>query len=201
MQLSREQQDALTELINIAFGRTASALSELTGRRVILAAPELSVIPVDQLGQHLSALAAREVATVHQIFTGPLAGDAMLILGYDSAVQLAQLMVGQRPPIQRLDVSDREALTEVGNILLNACLGTFGNILETRISFSVPRLYLESLEGLIDSLVIGHEELRYALVVTTTFELEDSAVSGFLVVALGLASMDRLFEAIMAGIE
>jgi chemotaxis protein CheC len=48
-------------------------------------------------------------------------------------------------------------LTEVGNILLNACLGTFGNILKVQVSFSVPRLNLESLNQIVESLRINRE--------------------------------------------
>ena len=33
-----------------------------------------------------------------------------------------------------IDASAREVITEVGNILLNACLGTFGNLLKATTS-------------------------------------------------------------------
>ena len=35
---------------------------------------------------------------------------------------------------------------------------------------------------------------RYALVVSTAFKVRDSAVSGFLVMALSVASLDRLLQ-------
>jgi chemotaxis protein CheC len=85
-------------------------------------------------------------------------------------------------------------LTEVGNILLNACLGMFGNLLHIQVSFSVPRLHLESLNSVLKSLVIGKEELRYALVVYTAFRMRDSEVTGYLVIVLGVASLDRLIR-------
>ena len=68
-------------------------------------------------------------------------------------------------------------LTEVGNILLNACLGTFGNILEVQVSFSVPHLNLETLRDLLESLLINREGLRYALVVHAGFRLRDAEVT------------------------
>ncbi|MEM5786768.1 MAG: hypothetical protein AAGU11_05575, partial [Syntrophobacteraceae bacterium] len=89
-----------------------------------------------------------------------------------------------------------EILTEVGNILLNACLGTFGNILQVHISFSVPRIQVNALNSLMDSLQIGAEELQYALVVSTSFNLRDSAVGGYLVLVHGVSSLDRLIEAV-----
>ena len=94
----------------------------------------------------------------------------------------------------RLNTSAREVLTEVGNILLNACLGMFGNLLQVHVSFSVPRLHLDTLEALLRSLMVGVEGLRYALVVYTAFRIRESAVSGYLVIALNVASLDRLIQ-------
>ncbi len=196
MQLTATQQDALVELINVAFGRAAASLSSLTGQRVLLEVPEITVCPLGDLGQLLGKVVQGEIATVHQIFGGEVAGDALLLLDYQGAVLLSELLVEQRPKVKRLDVSDREVLTEVGNILLNACLGTFGNMLQVHISFAVPRLRLEDLNGLLHSLVIGHDELRYALVVYTTFRLRESGVGGYLVIVLGVASLDRLLHGV-----
>jgi len=196
MLLTERQQDALVELINIAFGRAAAALSDMTGHRVLLEVPRVTICPIEQLGATLESFVTGEIATVHQIFSGTVAGDALLLLNYDGAVALSGLLTEGRPRVNRLDASDREVLAEVGNILLNACLGTFGNILQVHISFSVPRLHLESLSALLDTLVIGADELRYALAVYTTFRLRDSAVRGYLVIVLGVASLDRLMQGV-----
>lgn len=192
MNLTPQQQDALTELINIAFSRTAAALSELSGHRVLLDMPQVTLCPITELAEHLNGLVVGEVATVHQIFSGPVSGDALLMLNYDGALALSDLLTGGRVPTPQLDASDREVLTEVGNILLNACLGMFGNLLKVHVAFSVPRLHLVAVNALLNSLVIGQDELRYALVVYTSFHIRDSAINGYLVIVLGVASLDRL---------
>jgi len=194
MELTDRQKDSLSELINIAFSRTAASLSELTGHRVLLDVPKVAIHPIDQLSGALAEFLPAEVATVHQVFTGAVTGDALLLLNYDGAVILKDLLTDQPMKTDRLDESDREVLTEVGNILLNACLGMFSNLLQVHVSFSVPRLHLETLEMLLKTLVIGKEGLRYALVVYTAFRLRDSSVEGFLVIALNVASLDRLIQ-------
>ncbi|HVF90973.1 MAG TPA: chemotaxis protein CheC [Blastocatellia bacterium] len=194
MQLSERQNDALTELINIAFSRTAASLSELTGHRVVLDVPKVAIYPVNELAARLAAFLPFDLASVHQVFTGPLTGDALLLLNYDGAVSLTELLTDEYLRSHRLNESAREVLTEVGNILLNACLGVFGNLLQVRISFSVPRLHLETLGSLLNSLIIDKEELRYALVVYTAFRVRDSAISGYLVIALSVVSLDRLIQ-------
>jgi chemotaxis protein CheC len=194
MQLTDHQKDALTEVINIAFSRTAASLSELTGHRVMLDVPKVSIYPVSELTHRLAAFIPAELASVHQIFTGSLTGDALLLLNYEGAVTLTDLLTDEAIRSNRLNESAREVLTEVGNILLNACLGVFGNLLQVRISFSIPRLHLETLDHLIKSLVIDKDELRYALVVYTAFRVRDSAISGYLVMALSVVSLDRLIQ-------
>ena len=198
MLLTAKQNDSLTELINIAFARTAASLSVLSGHRVYLDVPKVAVHSIDELAGVLSAFLPHEVATVHQLFTGPVAGDALLLLDYDGAIMLTDLLAEEKSRSQRLSMSAREVLTEVGNILLNACLGVFGNLLEVQVGFSLPRLHLESLDELLKSVTIGREGLRYAIAVTTAFRLKDSAIEGYLVLILGVASLDRLVHAVEA---
>jgi len=194
MELTDNQKDALSELINIAFSRTAASLSELTGHRVLVDVPEVAIFPINELAQALGKFLPAEVATVHQVFTGTVTGDALLLMNYDGAIRLTDLLTDEKSRSDRLNLSAREVLTEVGNILLNACLGMFGNLLQVHVSFSVPRLHLETLEALLRSLEIGREGLGYALVVHTAFRLRDSSISGYLVIALNVASLDRLIQ-------
>ncbi len=195
MMLTTEQQDGLTELINIAFSRTAASLTDLTGQRVLLDVPEVAIYPSGELVPTLAGMIRNDVATIHQIFYGPMEGDALLLLDYESAVLLAELLTNE-PSTNRLDSSAREVLTEVGNILLNACLSMFGDLLHTHLAFSVPRLKVEALQVMLNELIAGKEELRYALVVYTDFRLRDSAVNGYLVLVLGVGSLDRLLQAL-----
>lgn len=196
MELTAVQQDALIELLNIGFGRAAASLSELTGHRVVLEVPQVSVHPISDLEKALSPVVRGEVASVHQIFSGPVSGDALLILDYAAAGTLKELLTNEPPLPLPLDASAREVLTEIGNILLNACLGTFGNLLQVQVSFSVPQLNLETLTEVLRSLIVNREGLRYALVVHAGFRLRDAEVTGYLVIVLSVASLDRLIRAV-----
>jgi chemotaxis protein CheC len=196
MLLTEQQQDGLSEVINIAFGKTAASLSDLSGQRVLLEVPKVWVRPATELVQSLESFLTGDLVTVHQVFGGPVAGDALLVMDYGGAISLALLLSDEAVPQPRLDTSAREVLTEVGNILLNACLSVVGDLLQVHISFTVPRLQMDTLDALLDSLVSGKEGLQYALIVSTGFHLRDSAISGFLVIVLGVSSLDRLIRTI-----
>ena len=196
MELTPLQHDALIELLNIGFGRAAASLSQLTGHRVVLEVPQVSVHPIGALELALRPVVRGDIASVHQIFSGPVSGDALLILEYAAAGMLKELLTNEPPLPLPLDASAREVLTEVGNILLNACLGTFGNLLQVQVSFSVPQLNLETLGDVLRSLLVNREGVRYALVVHAGFRLRDTEVTGYLVIVLSVASLDRLIRAV-----
>ena len=197
-ELTPVQHDALVELLNIGFGRAAASLSQLTGHRVMLDVPNVSIHPIVMLDTVLGRVVAQDIATVHQIFSGAVAGDALLILSHAAAGTLKELLTDEAPLPLSVDASAREVLTEVGNVLLNACLGTFGNLLNVQVSFSVPHLNLDTLRGLLGSLLINREGLQYALVVHAGFRLRDAEVTGFLVIVLSVTSLDKLLRSLEA---
>ena len=137
-----------------------------------------------------------QVASVHQIFTGPVAGDALLILDESGAAILKELLTNEPALPLAIDASAREVITEVGNILLNACLGTFGNLLKVQVSFSVPHLSIEHVGAILESLRSLTKGIRYALVVHAGFRLRDTQVTGYMVIVLSVASLDRLIRAV-----
>jgi len=194
MELTPAHQETLTELINIGYGRAAAALSELTGRRINLDVPKVAVYPVQEIGTALKDVLSGEVASVHQVFSGPVSGNALLLLDRDAALMLNSLLLDSPVHSGRLRAPEREALTEVGNIVLNACLGVFGNLLQVQVTFSVPRLNVESIDGVMASISVRSEEVQYALMVHTHFTVRDSDVRGYLVIILGITSFSRLLQ-------
>jgi chemotaxis protein CheC len=196
MELNAIQHDALVELLNIGFGRAGASLSRLTGHRVLLEVPQVSVHPMERLHEFLHQLLEDEVASVHQIFSGPIAGDALLMLDPVAASALKELLTSEPALPLAVDASTREVLTEVGNIVLNACLGTFGNLLELPIGFSVPDINVATVKAVIDSLTPEFDAFRYALVVTAGFRLRDAEVTGYVVIVLSVQSLNRLLVAL-----
>lgn len=196
MELNTIQHDALVELLNIGFGRAGASLSKLTHQRVLLDVPQVAVHPVTHLNHSLEKLISQRVASVHQVFSGPVAGDALLLLDPLAAATLTELLTDVPPLSDDLDPSSREVFTEVGNIVLNACIGTFGNMLEVPVSFSVPEVDVTTVHTVVDRLLASGDAFRYALVITAGFRLRDSAVTGYVVIVLTVLSLKRLMDAL-----
>ena len=191
MELTASQKDALTELINIGYARAAAALSELTGHRISLEVPEVAIHLIPEIKQMLQKVITGEVASVNQVFSGPIRGNAILLLDREAALLLNALLT-DREDTPELDGAAREVITEVGNIVLNACLGAFGNLLKVQVTFTVPQLQIESMQSVLRSITVGGDELEYALIIHTRFHMRASNVSGYLVIILGVTSLETL---------
>ena len=193
MELTHRHREALAELINIGYARAGKSLSELTGERIVLNAPMVEIHSIDVVRVALNDLIKGEVASVHQIFSGPVAGHALLLVNNETADVLTSTLVAGVPSNEQT-AARREALTEVGNILLQASMGLCGELLQVHVSFTVPRLEIETIDDMLNSVCVNNKELQFAVLVRTRFELQDSQVSGYIVVILGVTSFSRLLD-------
>jgi len=193
MELTEQQKDSLTELINIGYGRAAGVLSELTGYRISLDVPKVTIHEIHEVGPILSQLLMSPVASVKQAFRGPVSGNAMMVLDEPSAMVMTHLLSDEKVTSHEFDTNAREIITEVGNILLNACLGVFGNLLQIQITFSVPHLSFEHVNKALQEVTEqSDEKLRFGLMIHTRFHVKTADVTGYLIMVLGVASFDRL---------
>ena len=193
MELTPRHREALAELINIGYARAGKSLSELTGERIVLNAPMVEIHSIDVVRVALNELVKGEVASVHQVFSGAVAGHALLLVSNEAADVLTSPLVAGVPSNQQ-QTARREALTEIGNILLQASMGLCGELLQVHVSFTVPRLEIETIDDMLNSICVNNQELQFAVLVRTRFELQNSQVSGYIVVILGVTSFSRLLD-------
>ncbi|MCT7985099.1 chemotaxis protein CheC [Laspinema sp. A4] len=198
MLLTETQKNGLTEFTKMALARrTAASLSELIGFPVVVQVSNVSLQPLSGLVPEFSELLPNQVATIHQLFTGSITGDALLLVDYYYALMLSNVFRHDSDILpHRLDASACEILTEVGNIVLNAYLGMLSKMLQRQLSFSIPCFDIEELVSLTDSLTIGKNEFRYALVVETLLQFHDKSVPTHLVFVSGVVSISCLIKAI-----
>ncbi|MGZ8920749.1 MAG: chemotaxis protein CheC, partial [Limisphaerales bacterium] len=61
-----------------------------------------------------------------------------------------------------------------------------------QVSFTVPNLQVDSIQDVMSSIKVDDREIQYALMIHTRFYLRASDVSGYLVIILGVTSLERL---------
>lgn len=139
--LTADQQDVVTELMNLGVGRAADAFSRLVGDEVLLSVPEVVFCSQEQAQTHLQATDNGQMAGVMQTFSGFASGTAALIFPGPRSMELVRLVVGDDLPAEDISELEQETLAELGNIILNHCLATIGNTLQAEVRASLPETY------------------------------------------------------------
>lgn len=203
MLLTEKQRIALTEFMKMVLSRrTATRLSNLIGSGVEMEVSSVSLYPLSKLISEFSDTFQEDVVSVHQTFNGKISGDALLVLNYSFALMLTTLL--QSPsgkPFQYLNVSDHEVLTEIGNILLNSYISILSSLTGCQFSCSVPNFQIEPLPTLVKELMLAKNEVRYVLMVDTTFHLYEQSVGGYLVFVSGVIPLSCVIRGIEASLD
>lgn len=195
MELTVEDNDALTELLNIGYGRAAGALAELTGYRIVLEVPNVGIHNIEAIGPELQRAINAEAVSVHQAFSGVVSGTALVVLDRTSALTLVDLLNERTERPEDFDLNANETITEVGNIVLNATLGVFANLLKIRMNFHVPLLRIDSSPNIVATIANGSTEMPWhGLMIHTRFTVKTNSVTGYMVIILGTSSLDRLLN-------
>lgn len=196
VELTTIEKDALIEIVHIGIGKAAASLSQLINKRVELSIPDLEILRLEEIENHYSESIAGETAGISQRFFGPFSGDALLLFPQESSVKLINLLLDRGESEEPLSATEKSALIEVGNILISACLGTFGNMLNAEVGFTNPRLKMEGTRQIFSDLFKEQTDLHYGLVLRTEFTVRRNQISGFLVLVFGFPSLDFLKKAI-----
>ena len=199
--ISAEDTDALRELINIGVGRAAGALNDMVGAHVELRVPSIRLVTPADIRETVSATDEQKLAAVRLEFGGEIQGTATLVFPADSASKLVAMLTGEEIGAPDLDSLRAEALTEVGNILLNGVMGSITNVLEQHISYQVPAYSEETPEVLAETVLAQTDAAvllaeTHFLVGQTHFSLEQETIEGDVTLLFGTGSLEFLIKRI-----
>lgn len=138
--LSDLQLDALTELVNLGVSRAAANLAVMVREEVVLTVPKVALMTRHDAIQMLGQRDSRSLVAVHQTFDGEIVGRALLIFPEERSLELVRSLVGSELSNEEIIELEQEALAETGNVILNSCLATIANALESRLKISLPEV-------------------------------------------------------------
>lgn len=154
--LSRQALDALREVANIGAGHAATALSEITGQRIMISVPHITVAAIEDVPNQI-ADGEEPVVGVAIKIAGDLTGLTLLVFPQPIAQRIASLMMGGRP-VQALNPLEESALKEAGNILSAAYLNALAEFFNMRILNSPPVLAIDMSDAILSSTYIETSE-------------------------------------------
>jgi len=189
--LSELQMDALTEIFNIGAGRAASSLSEIVGEEVKLSVPRVQLYQSSEINADVLSLNNPRLGAVKQSFSGPFDADAMLLFTEDRALEIVHDMMGSQVGIEDVAEYEQEAMCELGNIILNACLSSMADVLDLTLDSSLPVYSVGATDALLRQ-IVSEANQPIMLVLHIDLAIEKRHSQGYLVFLLSSSSLQKL---------
>ena len=193
------RRDGLGEVANIGAGHAATALSQLTDRRIMISVPHVRRIQYAEVPEMVSGF-GDSIAVVGMRMLGDLTGRALLAFGENDAARLCDVIL-RRPigPPRILGVLEQSGLKEVGNIVCSAYLTALSNFMGMMLLPSVPALFIgPTAEAIAASVDPDEAETDMVFCVDTAFTAEgtDAPLTGTFLLMPDKASVRAILEAI-----
>ncbi len=190
IRLSELHCDAIVELLNIGMGQAANSLSEMVREEVKLSVPSLELLSRQNAIKHLNGHPDRRIAAVKQHFEGPFWGDALLLFPQEKSLELVRaLMKDEEVPLDMLTELEQDALTEIGNIILNSCIGSLADILSQQLSSDLPIFITGSVNEVLDACVAQGDDMIMFL--RMDFALHTKDIDGYVAFILEIPAMEK----------
>ncbi|MEE8390800.1 MAG: chemotaxis protein CheC [Anaerolineae bacterium] len=150
--------------------RVVSGLSEITGRAISNDDPTVEKIPISQVPERAGGPEA-QIVGIYVVIGGGLRGQAILILPMDSALNLADSMMGSQPgTATELGIMERSALSEIGNLMVSFFLNGVASLDEMpdMLRPSPPAVMVDMLGAILNVIITPIATVRDDLVVIET---------------------------------
>ncbi len=196
--LNNLQTDAITEVLNIGIGSAASALSEMVSDEVTLSIPEIALVAPDQAVKILSKTLPSSISAVHQEFQGPIWGKALLFFPEKQSMELVRAVIDSSVPTEDVAEVEQEAMEEIGNVILSACLSSFADIFGKEIHTELPEFFKGNVTTLFQSNTTDDPSDQTLLLLKMGFSLQEKDIKGYISFFLSIGSFYAFLEAINA---
>lgn len=197
--LSDLERDALREVANIGAGHAATALSQMTGRTIMIDVPEVEIRRLEEVAE-LVGPPETVIAAILMHMMGDLTGRTMVVLPDNSARILCDILL-RRPPGATTGYAAMEhsTLKETGNILSSAYLNALSDFMGMMLLPSIPSLVIDLAGAVLTTtyLNFGHDR-DFVLCVDTSFRVEGAheTLRGQFLLLPDLPSLHAIFDAI-----
>ncbi|MDH3973201.1 MAG: chemotaxis protein CheC [Deltaproteobacteria bacterium] len=192
MELNDNRADALKEIINIGVGRAASTLNELLSSHIVLHVPSVNIYRESEFLESIKSDDSEKLSTVHLHFQGNLAGIALMAFPPGMAANLVAAVTEDDFDLIDFDSVRIATLCEIGNIILNGVTGSFANLLEQRLYYSLPQYREDCIDNML--LSAGNDPDDLIVVMQAHFSTEELSIEGDIMVLFEVTSFDSLFS-------
>ncbi len=193
--------DILKELFNISVGKASSLLSEIIDRKILLNVPNIKLINLENEQFDVQEYLPEKSDGIFMIssisFDYELQGKASLIFSAEKMRAFIDLCVNDDNSESYYEMSfsdiDFDVIKEIGNIVLNSIVGDVGNLLNIKLTYTLPEVKVYNKEDIFKD---SSNQFSSILVLNITFLIEDTKIEGAIFVHLTINSLSELMAKI-----
>ncbi|PJZ47070.1 chemotaxis protein CheX [Leptospira brenneri] len=188
--LSEIEKDSLCELFNISLGGAAKLMGEMISDEILLTVPSLQLITTEE-AKNIEHLANQDVCTIEQKFVGGIGeGSAFLLFHKSSSLEIVRMMMKDYIALNEVSQFEKDALSEIGNIILNAILSNLAKLSNYKIETNVPEFFAGRYEDLI--IQRNPQKDNSILLVFIDYKLKGKDIKGYIFFILNFDSIKNL---------
>ena len=191
IELTELELDALTELVNLGVSKAATNLALMVHDEVVLSVPKVALLTREEAIRTLSKRDVDSLVGVHQIFEGDITGRALLIFPEEQSLDLVRSVVGGELSLEEIIELEQEALAETGNVILNGCLATIANSLDSNLRISLPEV-LRGHSSRFFNLQPPPEPGSSVMFMAINFSIRRRNLDGYIAMLMDLPSLSML---------
>jgi chemotaxis protein CheC len=193
IEFSDLQRDALGELFNLGVGRAADSLSKIVQEEVELSAPIISLVRPAEVASTLLGSEFRQLSTVSIDFTGPFDAQTILVFPERNALVIVSHMLDPNMTPEELSEFEQEAMCEIGNIILNACISSLADEFNVEFLGGLPVHHFSDTDSMA---IFAADEEQVILVLQINLAMRHERVEGHLLFLLSVSSLQALLECV-----
>lgn len=188
--LTELQHDALVEIFNLGVGQAASAMSQIVNEEVTMSVPMISFQSRAEVAKLLGSDEDRRISAITQYYEGTFNTEAILMFPEEKSLEIVRLMVGDTVTVEELTEMEQEAMSEIGNIILNSCMGALANIAGRELHGSLPVYHVGTGDEILGT--SGKTWDGLVLTLKIDFNIEKHEINGYVAFLLDLSALTDL---------
>ena len=189
------QRDALGELFNLSVGRASHSLSLMVQDEVELSAPAVSLVRPEEVAATLLGSEFKELSMVTLDFSGPFDARAILLFPERNALAIVSHMLDPNMPPEELSEFEQEAMCEIGNIILNACISALADEFGVEFRGGLPAHHFSDTNSLP---LVGEGDNQVILLLQVQVAMRQERIQGHLLFLLSVSSLNALLDCVNA---
>lgn len=187
MQFSELELDALAETFNLSLGEAAAMFSEMVREDIIISVPTVEILSRAVLLEQLHGQGSERLCAIKQRFesTSDFNTNTLLLFPEQGTLELVRRMLGDSTPIEHITELEQDTLAEIGNIIMNGCMGSLANLFNNRMIGTLPNVSVSDTSDVLNN----YDMNELFLVARISMSLSSKNISGLVLFIMDVSSI------------